>query len=100
MASKPSREKLVHRCGLAHDRVRLYLHAQFLHIINLALDNGLGQTELRNAVDEHAPGLVKGLEYGHVVALLRKLPGHGKARTVLPRRRPLVSPSTSPSSAW
>ena len=72
------REQLVHRRSLAYDGVRLHLRAQLLHVIDLALDDGLGQTEFGDAVNEHAPRLMEGLEDRHFMSLLGKLACNGK----------------------
>ena len=72
-------EKLVGVCQVAHHGVELELDAQLLETVDLALDNGLGQTELGDAVDEHAAAGEKRLEDGDVKAVARKLAGAGDA---------------------
>ena len=47
-------EQLLGRGHVAHDGVVLKLDAHVLQAINLALDDCLGQTELGDAVDQHA----------------------------------------------
>ena len=72
-------EKLVGVGQVAHHGVELKLDAQLLEAVDLALDNGLGQTELGDAVDEHAAAGEERLEDGDVKAVTRKLAGAGDA---------------------
>ena len=46
---------------LADDHVALEIHAHLLQAVDLLLDDGLGQTELGDAVHQHAAGHVQGL---------------------------------------
>lgn len=56
---------------LANDEIGLDLHdTKFAQILDLLGDNRLGESELGDAVAQHAAGLVQGLEDGHVVARL------------------------------
>ena len=48
-------------------------------LLDLVGDDGLGQTELGDAVDQHAAGGVQGLEDGDVIALLGQVAGAGEA---------------------
>ena len=73
--------KLVDGDRFSNDHVGLDLHAQRLHVLDLFFHNGfLGETEFGNAVYQHAAGLVKGLEDGHVIAHLGQISRAGKAR--------------------
>ena len=59
--------------------------ASFSHLVG---DDGLGQTELGDAVDQHAAGGVQGLKDGDLIALLGQVAGAGQAGTGRSRRRP------------
>ena len=50
-----------------------------LQLLDLVGHNGLGQTEFRNAVYQHATGSVQRLEDGNGVALLGQVAGAGQA---------------------
>ena len=63
---------------LADDRVRLDLDAVGDQPVDLGLDDGLGQAELGDAVDQHAARGVEGLEDGDVVAGPGELAGGGQ----------------------
>ena len=63
----------------AGDRVVLEVDAQLLQALDLALDDGLGQTELGDAVGQHAAAGEERLEHGDVEALARELAGTGDA---------------------
>ena len=67
--------QLADRARLADHEVGLELDAELLQVLDLALHDRLGQPELRDAVDEHAAGLVQRLEDRHVVAGLDQVPG-------------------------
>ena len=58
---------------LAHDSVGHERHAQFPQTVNLHVHNLVGQTELGDAVFEHAAYLVKRLEDSHFVAVFRHI---------------------------
>ena len=71
--------QLVDGHDAADDHVRLDLDAERLEAVDLLLHDGLGQTELRDAVDQHAAGEVQRLEHGDVVALLGEVARAGQA---------------------
>ena len=73
-------KELVYRDGLADDGVVHDLDAHFGQVLNLRRDDFLRETELRNAVDQHAAGLVEGLENGHVIAHLAQVARAGQTR--------------------
>ncbi len=64
---------------VANYSVVLKLDAHRLKAIDLALDNGLGQTELGDAVDQHAAAGEERLEDGDVKAVAGQLAGAGDA---------------------
>ncbi len=64
---------------VAHDGVVLELDAQLLEAVDLALDDGLRQTELGDAVDQHAAAGEERLEHGDVEAVAGELAGAGDA---------------------
>ena len=64
--------------GLADDGVRLDLDAVGDEAVDLGLDDGLRQAELRDAVDQHAAGGVERLEDRDVVADPGELAGRGE----------------------
>ena len=72
-------EQLLGRGHVAHDGVVLKLDAHVLQAVNLALDDRLGQTELGDAVDQHAAAGEEGLEDGNVKAVTGELAGAGDA---------------------
>ena len=71
--------QLVDGDGAAHNDVGLHLHAHSLEPVHFLLHDGLGQTELGNAVHQHAAGQVQGLVHGDIIALLGQVAGAGKA---------------------
>ena len=71
--------QLVDGDGAAHDDVGLHLHAHGLQAVHFLLHDGLGQTELGNAVHQHAAGQMQGLVHGDIVALLGQVAGAGEA---------------------
>ena len=71
--------QLVDGDGPANHRVGLDLHAQVLQPVHFLLDDGLGQTELGDAVDQHAAGQVQGLEHGDLIPLPGQVAGAGQA---------------------
>ena len=80
MASKPfSPSSSSASARLTHDGVELELDAQGLQAVDLALDDRLGQTELGNAVDQHAAAGEERLEHGDVEAVAGELAGAGDA---------------------
>ena len=57
----------------------LDLHAHHLQAVDLLLHDGLGQTELGDAVYQHTAGKVQRLEHGDVIALLGQITRAGQA---------------------
>ncbi len=55
---------------LANDHIALKFNAHLLQAVDLLLHDGLGQTELRDAVHQHAAGHMQGLVNGDLVAKL------------------------------
>ena len=72
--------KLVDGDGAAHHGVGFHLHAHGLQAVHFLLHNGLGQTELGNAVHQHAAGQMQRLVHGDIVALLGQIACAGQAR--------------------
>ena len=72
-------EQLVDGEDLADDHVGLDLDAHLLEIGNFGVDDLLGQTELGDAVGQHAAGQMQSLEDGDVIALSGQLAGAGQA---------------------
>ena len=70
---------LVDGDGAPDDDVALDLHAQMAQVLDLAVDDRLGQTELGDAVAKHAAGVVQGLEDVHLVAHAGQLAGGREA---------------------
>ena len=71
--------ELVDGDGPTDDHVCLDLHAQRLEPVHFLLDNGLGQTELGDAVHQHAAGQMQGLVHGDLVSLPGQVAGTGQA---------------------
>ena len=69
----------------------LDLDAEVLEPVDLALDDRLRQAELRDAVDEHAAGLVQRLEDRHAVAHLGEVGRDGEAGRAGADHRHLVA---------
>ena len=63
---------------LADDHVQLDVHPHLLQVGHLPGHDGLGETELGDAVGEHAAGGVEGLEHGDGVAHAGQLTGAGQ----------------------
>ena len=72
-------QEFIHGFGAADDRVDFDLDAHAFQEVTFLGDDGLGQTEFRDAVEQHAAGAVQGLEDGTSVALLDQVAGHGQA---------------------
>ena len=72
-------EQLLGRGHVAYDGVVLKLDAHVLQAVDLALDDRLGQTELGDAVDQHAAAGEECLEDGDVKAVAGELAGAGDA---------------------
>ena len=73
-------KQLVHGQHLADDHVGLDVHAHRLEVVDLLVDDGLGQTELRNAVGQHAAGDVQRLVDGDLVAQAGQVARAGQTR--------------------
>ena len=71
-------KQLVHRQNLADDHIGHDLNAHGLQLFDLVGNDGLGQTEFGNAVDQNAAGGVQRLEDRDGIALLGKLAGAGQ----------------------
>ena len=71
--------QLVDGDGAAHHGVGLHLDAHGLQSVHFLLDDGLGQTELGNAVHQHAAGQMQRLEHRDLIALLGQVAGAGQA---------------------
>ena len=84
-------KELVDGDGLAHNDIVLDLHAQGLQILDLSSHDLLGQTELGDAVDQHAAGLVEGLKNGYVIAHFAHVAGAGQAGRAGADHRHLVA---------
>ena len=76
---RPAPEPIIHCDGPSHHHVCLYFHSEAAHILHLVLHYLLlGQTELGDAVLQHASGLVQHLEDGDVVAPAGQVRGTGQ----------------------
>jgi len=71
--------QLVNGQHFADDHVALKIHAHLLQAVDLLLDDGLGQTELRDAVHQHTACNVQSLVNGHLVAQLCQIACSGQA---------------------
>ncbi len=65
--------QLVDGDAFADDDVGFKLDAHAAQVVDFALDDGLGQTKLRNAVDEHAAELVERFKDADAMALLDEI---------------------------
>ena len=72
-------KQLVNGLTLADDGVVYDLNAHGLEVLDLGCNDLLGQTELRNTVDQNAAGLVECLKNGNVVAHLAQIACAGEA---------------------
>ena len=72
-------EQLIDAHALADGRVAHDVDAHGHELVDLLLHDGLRQTELGDAVSQHAAGLVEVLVDGHVVAELGQIARAGKA---------------------
>ena len=70
--------QLVNGQHLADDHVALKIHAHLLQAVDLLLDDGLGQTELGDAVHQHTACNVQSFVNGHLVAQLCQITGGGQ----------------------
>ncbi len=73
-------QQLVQGVGLADDRVQPHLDAQAAHVIDLGVDDALGQPELGDAIDQHAAGGVERFKDGDTVPEARQVAGAGQPR--------------------
>jgi len=64
---------------LANDHIALKINAHLLQAVDLLLHDGLGQTELRDAVHQHAAGHMQGLVNGDLIAKLCQIACGGQA---------------------
>ena len=71
--------QLVDGQHLADDHVALEIDAHLPEAVDLLLDDGLGQTELGDAVHQHAASHVQGLVDCDLVAQLGQITGSGQA---------------------
>ena len=70
----------VDRCGFADDAVCLYFDTEGLDVLHFLLDDRfLGQTELRNAVDQDSARLVQCFEDRDVITFAGEISRAGKA---------------------
>jgi hypothetical protein len=65
---------------LADDGIEPDLHSQLAQVVDLGIDDDVGQAELRNAVLEHATCDVQSFEDGDRHAVLGQIAGAGQAR--------------------
>ena len=72
-------EQLVDGEHLADDHIGFDFNAQCFERVNLLLNNGLGQTEFRNTVDQHAARRVQRLKHRDFVSLACKIARAGQA---------------------
>ena len=56
------------------------MNAHLGQVLNLHVNDGIGQTELGDTIFQHAANLVKRLEHIHVVALLHHVAGEAQSR--------------------
>ena len=73
-------EEIVDRLQPSDGRVGHDLHADFLQVLHLGIDDALGEAELGDPVDQHAARFVQGLEDGHIVAHLDEIAGDREPR--------------------
>ena len=71
--------QLVDGDGAADDSVSGDGDAQCLQAVHFLLDDGLGQTELGDAVNQYAASQVQRLKYGDLVSLPSQVAGAGQA---------------------
>ena len=71
--------QLVDGHDAADDHVRLDLDTEGLQAVDFLLHDGLGKSELGDAVDQHAAGKVERFKNGDIVALLGKVARAGEA---------------------
>ncbi len=67
--------QLVDGDAFADDDVGFELDAHAAQVVDFAFDDGLGQAELGNAVDEHAAEFVQGLKDADAMAFLHEIAG-------------------------
>ncbi|OQC53657.1 MAG: hypothetical protein BWX55_00948 [Deltaproteobacteria bacterium ADurb.Bin022] len=61
----------------ADDKIRFYLNAHFFEIVHFRFHNGLRQTKLRNAVNQHAAGLMQSFKDGDIVTQFNQIARNG-----------------------
>ena len=83
--------QLVDGHDAADDHVRLDLDAEGLQAVDFLLHDGLGKSELGDAVDQHAAGEVERFKNGDIVALLGKVARAGEAAGAGTNDRDLVA---------
>ena len=71
--------------------VALYIHAQRLQAVHFLLHNTLGQTELRNTIDQHAARQMKRLIDRYRVSLFRQISGTCQACRTCSDHRDLMA---------
>ena len=72
--------QLIDGDGAAYHDVGLHLHTHGLQAVHFLLHDALGQTELRDAVHQHAAGQMQSLIHGDLIAFLGQIAGAGQAR--------------------
>ena len=70
-------KEFVDRKDAADHAAGANLDAHAFEIVDLGFDDGLGQSELRNAVNKHAASLVQGLKNRHAMSALDQVAGNG-----------------------
>ena len=72
--------QVVHRQGAANGRVGADFNAQLDQLLLVAVQNALGQAELRDAVAQHAADLLAAFKNGHIVTAAGQQYADGDAR--------------------
>ena len=63
--------------SLAYDRIRLEGDTEVAHLVQLILNDTIGQAELWDPVAQDAPELALGLVDGHIIAPLSHIGSEG-----------------------
>ena len=71
--------QLINGKGASDDGIGLDVHAHLFQPFNFVLHDFFGQTELGNAVHQHAAGCMQDFKDGYVIAFLRQHAGTGQA---------------------
>ena len=71
--------QLINGKGTSDDGIGLDVHAHLFQPFNFVLHDFFGQTELGNAVHQHAAGCMQDFKDGYVIAFLRQHAGTGQA---------------------